>query len=379
VTAVAVRVGIDFDLDVPVSHLTVHQQWLVTIARALADDSELIVMDEPTASLDAEESKRLLKVARDLAAEGVAVVFISHRLDEIIDICDQVTVFKDGEITLSADRAEMSRELLVEAIVGRAIVTGENRHRTRVDKMGTVVLAAQDVHAGKALHGASIAVRRGELLGVAGLVGSGRSELARIIFGADRPDSGTMELDNEAYSPHCVNDATTRGVAYVPEERRAQALFLELSVESNLHVSTWASKLVRGTPFVSSRLSHGAAMGISEQLGIVLRSAGVRQPVSGLSGGNQQKVVIGRWMQSKPQLLILDEPTRGVDVGARSDIYERIRGIAEGGTAVIVISSDFEELLECDRVTVMSAGHTVGELSGSDITVDEMLRLCFSA
>jgi len=378
VAAVAARVGIDFDLDTPVADLTVHQQWLVSIARALVQDCELIAMDEPTASLDAEEASRLLKVARDLAAQGVAVIFISHRLDEIIDICDHVTVFKDGEVSLSIDRSDVTRQKLVEAIVGRSIQPGENKDAPSAHHPGDVFLAAENVGRGKTLRRATIAVRKGELLGIAGLVGSGRTELARVIFGADRPDSGSMTLGGKPYAPKSISDAIRHRVAYVPEERRSEALFLGLSVMSNLHITTWLSKLIPGTPFVSTKRARSAAVATTERLGVVLRNGGVSQPISGLSGGNQQKVVIGRWLQAAPELLILDEPTRGVDVGARSDIYERIREIARDGTAVIVISSDFEELLECDRVTVISGGKTAGNLVGPDITVDSMLHLCYA-
>ncbi|GAA2131002.1 sugar ABC transporter ATP-binding protein [Arthrobacter humicola] len=378
VKEVAERIGIDFSLDKPVSTLTVHQQWLVSIARALVHDCQLLAMDEPTASLGAEEADKLLNVARDLAGHGVAVLFISHRLDEVTAICDRVTVFRDGAISLAMTREEITRQAIVEAIVGHNVVPGERKNTAVEPKTSPVVLTARNISRGRNLRDASLDLHRGELLGIAGLVGSGRTELARVIFGADRAEGGAMMLHGSDYAPRTVNDAVAKSVAYVPEERRAEALFLNMSIESNLHITTWDKKRIGITPLTSAKKSRSAAKAICERLGVVLRNGGTSQPVGALSGGNQQKVVIGRWMAINPEVLILDEPTRGVDIGARSDIYARIREIAKEGTSVIVISSEFEELLECDRVIVLSSGATVAELTGEQVTVNEMLRHCYA-
>ncbi|RBM21846.1 ABC transporter [Prauserella sp. PE36] len=373
---VATMLGIDFRLDRPVARLTVHQKWLVSIARALVHDCRLIAMDEPTASLGAEESARLLKVARDLADHGVAVLFISHRLDEVLELCDRVTAFRDGGVSATMQGAEATRRRLVEAIVGHEAAPSRPASRVANDDR-PVVLEVSDVRRGRALTGATLQLREGELLGIAGLVGSGRTELARAIFGADRIDSGTMRLFGRPYAPRSITDGIRHRIGLVSEERRAEALFLDLSVTSNLYVNTWRKHRVRFTPFTSSRRAERQAAEVSQELGVVLRQGGVRQPIGGLSGGNQQKVVIGRWLQTEPAVLLLDEPTRGVDIGARDEIYRRIRSFARAGMSVIVISSEFEELLECDRVVVMSAGATVGELTGASITVKDMLRLCY--
>ncbi len=375
---VARAVGIDFSLDRPVAHLSVHQKWLVSIARALVNDCRLIAMDEPTASLDADESARLLKVVRDVADQGIAVLFISHRLDEILEVCDGVTVFRDGRISTTLERTEFTREALIGAIVGREIASSRAGHRPATPADRPVALEVADIRRGRTLTGAGLTLREGELLGVAGLVGSGRTELARAIFGADRIDTGTMRLFGQPYTPKSIADGIRNGIAYVPEERRAEALFLDLSVTGNLYVNTWKKRRFRFLPLISSRTAERQAAGAARRLGVVLRDGGVGQPVGGLSGGNQQKVVIGRWLETQPRVLLLDEPTRGVDIGARAEIYRRIRDLARTGMSVIVISSEFEELLECDRVVVMSAGATVGELDGDSITVNAMLQLCYS-
>lgn len=377
VAAVAERVGITFPLDRVVGSLTVHEQWLVTIARALMNDSELIVMDEPTGSLDAEESARLLKVCTDLASQGVAVVFISHRLDEVMEICDRVTVFRDGAVTASLSRLEITRDRLIVGIVGRELAprTADDQKDMRT---GRVVLDVDGVRRGRSVNGATLRLHEGELLGIAGLVGAGRTELARIIFGADSPDDGSMRLFGTDYAPAGVKDAKQAGVAYVPEERRSEALFLQLPITSNLHAASWSTRSSRFNPFVSQRKAERDALAVCDDLGVVMRAGGTRQPISALSGGNQQKVVIGRWLEMGPRVLVLDEPSRGVDIGARADIYRRIRDIARQGMSVIVISSEFEELLECDRVAVMSRGRIVGDLTGDEISVPHMLGLCYA-
>lgn len=371
------RVGIDFPLDVPVFELTVHQQWLVTIARALVEDRVLIAMDEPTASLDAQEAAKLLEVARELAASGVAVVFISHRIDEVTDVCDRVTAFKDGSVSLALPRTEMTRESIVRAIVGHGVTPGAGVTAFDSTERARVVLSLQGVGRGRTVRDVSLALHEGEVVGIAGLVGSGRTELARLIFGADRPHSGTMVLDGKPYRPRSIPYAVKRGVAYVPEERRSEALFLTHSVEDNLHITVWDRRRIsRWLPLIGPRSSRAAADDTCRALGI--KTADSRSPVVGLSGGNQQKVVMGRWLATAPKILILDEPTRGVDVGARADIYARIREANESGSAVLVISSEFEELLECNRVLVMAEGRIVGELTSDEITVPNMLHLCYA-
>ncbi|MFF2852350.1 sugar ABC transporter ATP-binding protein [Streptomyces sp. NPDC058001] len=373
----AERVGIDFSLDTPVAELTVHQQWLVTIARALVEDRTLIAMDEPTASLDAQEAAKLLKVTRELAASGVAVVFISHRLDEVTEVCDRVTAFRDGLVSLTLPRTDLTRDAVVRAIVGHAVTPGAGATAFRTTEHTPVALRLDRLSRGRAVHDVSLTLHEGEVVGIAGLVGSGRTELARLIFGADRPDSGTMTLEGQPYRPGSIPQAIARGVAYVPEERRSEALFLTHSVEDNLHITVWDRRRAsRWLPFISPRASRAAAKETCRTLGI--KAGDPRQPVLGLSGGNQQKVVMGRWLATQPKILIMDEPTRGVDVGARADIYARVRETNAAGTAVLVISSEFEELLECNRVLVMSEGRLVGELTSGDITVPNMLHLCYA-
>jgi ribose transport system ATP-binding protein len=379
VAAAAHRIGIDFDLRTSVGALSVHRQWLVTIARALVADSRLIAMDEPTASLDAEEASRLMAVAKDLATDGVAILFISHRLEEVMELCDRATVFRDGRVVSTMQRTDMTKGNLIAAIVGRAgTEPADHNGRSSSRRTGKSVLAVRGIRRGKMIRGADLDLREGELLGLAGLVGSGRTELARVIFGADRPDSGAMTLHDRPYRPRSIADAIKQGIAYVPEERRAEALFLDQSVECNVHAASWKALVGRFLPLVSMRRSSRLAESTTKELGVVLRAGGIKQGVGQLSGGNQQKVVLGRWLETEPRILLLDEPTRGVDIGARTDIYKRIREIAQTGLTVLVISSEFEELLECDRVAVMSRGQVVGELEGEAISVNRMLELCYT-
>jgi ABC-type sugar transport system ATPase subunit len=373
------RIGIDFDLDVPVGTLSVHQQWLVTIARALLEDRDLVAMDEPTASLDADEAATLLRVTRQLADAGVAVIFISHRLDEVTEVCDRVTAFRDGAVSLSLPKQDLTRESLVRAIVGHEVVPRSGTQADAEVPDRPVLLDIKDLTRGRAVRGASFTLYQGEMLGIAGLVGSGRTELARTIFGADRSDSGAMTMDGKAYAPKSVADAIRNGLAYVPEERRSQALFLTHSIADNLHVTRWERLRVgRWLPLIRPGAARAAAQEVCARLGVKVASSDTGKAVQTLSGGNQQKVVMGRWLVTAPKILILDEPTRGVDIGARADIYGRIREVAAKGTTVIVISSEFEELLECGRVLVMAQGRIVGQLSGADVSVPNMLNLCYA-
>jgi len=377
VRAVAERVGITFRLDVPVSHLTVHQKWLVSIARSLFRNHALIAMDEPTAALGRHESDNLMDVARALASDGVAIIYVSHRMDEISGLCDRVTVFKDGGVVAAFDRraGAFDRSKIIHAIVGHGVadvVPGSANN----SRSARPLLTLHDVRRAPAVRGVDLDLWSGELVGIAGLVGSGRSELAGLMFGADRPDDGAMELDQADYRPRCIADAVSRGVAYVPEERRSQGLFMSRTTEFNMNIATWGRlRVLPRVPITSRGRSRRQVESICAALRV--KSARPGTPVWQLSGGNQQKVVMGKWLALEPKVLILDEPTRGVDVGAREEIYGRIRELAERGAGVIVISSEFEELLACDRVIVMREGRVVGELEASAISVQAMLRLCY--
>ena len=373
--AVMRRLGAEFRLDVAVASLTVSERWMVSLARALVRDARLVAMDEPTASFTDQEAKRLFTIVRNLATDGVAVLYISHRLDEVLDLSDDITVLRNGRVAGRYVPADTSRQELTQAIVGRDVpdivrhVTGEEE--------GEVVLEVEHLVREPMVKDASLTVRHGEILGVAGLVGSGRTELARLIFGAERPTSGRMTMEGLAYKPRGPYEAIARGVALVPEERRSQGLLLKESLSFNINLATRrANRWHPRMPLLSRSKARSAATDIIQRLSIKARS--VAQPVSDLSGGNQQKVVVGKYVRASPRLLILDEPTVGVDVGARAELYELIRQRADAGTAVIVISSDFEEFAICDRVAVMREGRTVALVDGRHATKDRLTSLCYS-
>lgn len=367
VRPIANRVGIRADLNAPVRRLSTSENWLISICRALVHDARLIVMDEPTASLSTAESGRLFDIVRDLSQSGVAILYVSHRLDEITDLCDRVTVFRDGMLADRIGRDSLTRDRLVHAIVGAELERQPHLdHRTQ--PAGAPMLVLRGLKRAPMVKGVNLDLRRGEVLGLGGLVGAGRTELARLIFGADRLDSGTMELDGHPYSPHSPAQALKAGVGYVPEERRADGLLLTKSIAFNLTMANLNRVIMMpALPLISSRKRRTLAEETIAALAI--KADGPNLPVGLLSGGNQQKVVIGRWLARRPGLLILDEPTRGVDVGARAEIHRLIRRLASEGMAVLAISSEPDELPDlCDRVMVMAEGRIVKELTGAGVT-----------
>lgn len=373
---VAQRIGIRFSLDTLAEDLSVAEQWLVSIGRALIKQARLIVMDEPTASLSAEESETLFRIVRELARDGVAILYVSHRLDEILSLCDAVTAFRDGENAMYAERANLTKQTLIQAIVGNAV---ENPPEiVAYVTQGPIVLEVRHLQLANAVNDVSFTLHHGEVLGIAGLVGAGRSETVRMIFGADRPDQGEMFLHQQPYRPNSPADAVTHGVALVPEERRTEGLILQKSLSFNANLPTLgATRLFKWLPLVSLGKADARARKIVERL--FIKAPDVTAAVGALSGGNQQKVVIGKWLMREPHILILDEPSRGVDIGARVEIHKIIRELAGQGVSVIVISSDNEELPNlCDRVLVMAEGMIVGEVRGAEITKDKLLSLSYT-
>ena len=366
VEPIARQVGVSAPLDANVKQLSTAENWLISITRALIRKARLIVMDEPTAALSAVESDKLFAIIRDLRQSGVAVLYVSHRLDEILELCQGVTVFRDGNSVAELAGAGLTRQRLVREIVGGAIETSQRKAASHLD--GEVVLSARGLSRSPKVREVSFDLKRGEVLGLGGLVGAGRSELARLLFGADRPDSGAMTLEKKPFAPRSPAAAVNAGFGFVPEERRAEGLVLTKSLAFNLSLANLGS-IVYGPfmPLVSGRRRKALAERAVRDLAI--KTAGVDIPVGQLSGGNQQKVVIGRWLQSRPKVLILDEPTRGVDVGARAEIHRLIRSLTERGMAVLVISSEPDELPDlCDRVLVMAEGRIVCELEGDQVT-----------
>ncbi len=373
---VATRLNFKFSLSSNVNSLSTADQWLVLIGRALMRDARLIAMDEPTASLSDSEAVRLHQIIRELVAAGTAVIFVSHRLDEVVDLCDDITVFKDGAVTKRVIGERTSKRELIHAIVGRDIEIPEMGGTP--GEHGAPVLQAENISDSSLLRGVNLTVHAGEIVGLGGLVGSGRTELAKILYGASRARSGSVLLDGVARSFKQPADAVAAGIGLVPEERRSEGLFLDRSIDFNINLAKLDSlTLGHLFPFLNLRGGKIRAEAVAKQ--VTVKAAGVNALVSSLSGGNQQKVVIARWLIEKPKVLILDEPSRGVDVGARSEVHKVIRELASTGTAILVISSDNEELVGlCDRVVVLTEGAVSGELVGPEITADHIISLSFA-
>ena len=366
--ALLAQAGIDVDPRTPLSELSLSQQQLVEIARALSAGARLLVMDEPSSSLTEHETRRLLDLVRQLRARGVAILYVSHRIAEVFAIANRITVFRDGAYVATLEAAATTPAAVVGSMVGRELATSVHNE---LPSTGEVVLALRSV--GKAspeaygmrqpLDGVSLSVRRGEVVGLAGLVGSGRSEVARVIFGAEPFDSGEVLLDGQAVRFRSPADAVRAGIAMVPEDRKGLALFIDQPVRSN--ISAVALPALARLGVVRRRRER--ALAADQVARLQIRTPGLEAPVRKLSGGNQQKTVLGRWLASHPKLLILDEPTHGVDVGAKAEISSVIRALARNGVAILLISSELPEVLALsDRILVMRAGRIVAAFDRAD-------------
>lgn len=378
VAPIAERVGIKAPLFASVKGLSTAENWLINICRALVRNARLIVMDEPTASLSAAEAEKLFAIVEDLSASGVAVLYVSHRLDEIMRLCRRVSVFRDGRSVGCLEGAAITRPVLIEAIVGGEVepLAAAQRHPVVGRE---VALSVRALTRAPKVNGVSFELRRGEVLGIGGLVGAGRTELARLIYGADRADSGVMTLDGASFSPRNPTQAVKAGLGLVPEERRAEGLLLTKSVAFNLQIANLAN-IVRSPvlPLIDRRKREALSLQIVRDLAV--KTPSIDTPAGRLSGGNQQKVVIGRWLLRAPKVLILDEPTRGVDIGARGEIHRLVRELAARGMAVIVISSEPDELPDlCDRVLIMVEGRLVSTLEGNAITRNAIVEASYFA
>ncbi len=373
VEPVARRVGITANLFAGMRGLSAADAWLINICRALIRRARLIVMDEPTASLSSVECEKLFAIIADLTASGVSVLYVSHRLDEILRLCAQVTVFRDGSSVAHFDRPALSHATLVAAIVGGAVATPIRN--TAEHATSEVALNVNHLTRLPRVRDVSFTLRRGEVLGIGGLVGAGRTELARLIFGADRTDGGDMALNGVPFAPKNPAAAVRAGLGLVAEERRTDGLMLTKSVAFNLQLANF-SRLARG-PFIDRGRWRSQSLATIRDLAI--KTPGPDTPVGRLSGGNQQKVVIGRWLLRAPRVLILDEPTRGVDIGARGEIHRLIRDLAARGMAVLVVSSEPDELPElCDRVLVMAEGRIVRELTGDAVSRNAVIEASYA-
>jgi ribose transport system ATP-binding protein len=364
------RIGLDVDPDHLVGELGVARQQLVEIAKALSLDARILILDEPTAALTRTEIAQLMRVVTELRAEGVAMVFISHHLDEIAEIGDSVSVLRDGRLVDEVPATTPEPEL-VKLMVGRDIDDQFPRRR-EYDGPHDVLLDVQGVTRAGVLEGITFQARAGEVVGIAGLVGAGRTELLRAIAGADPYDAGTVTVEGRPLRRKDVAGAIRAGVGHVPEDRKTQGLVLGATVAENLGYATLRSTARAGLVDRSGQRSR--ARDVSERMRVRMRD--IDQAVGDLSGGNQQKVVFGRWVLAGSRVLLLDEPTRGVDVGARVELYEFVNAVTAAGGAVVMVSSDLPEVLGMsDRILVMSGGHLAGELPAEGATQDQVMSL----
>ena len=372
---ITARIGLSLDPALPVRALSVAEQQMVEIARALSMDSRLIVMDEPTSALSETEVARLLEIMRGLRRDGIAVIFVTHRLEEAASICDRLTVLRDGKLVGERAVADAPIGEIIRMMVGRSAEALYRRPQAR-HTTGAVRLAVRGLRTrpdrGTALRGVDLEVRAGEILGIAGLVGAGRTEFARAVFGADPFIDGTVEIDGLPVAIRSPRDAIRAGLGLVPEDRKQQALFLALAIRPNFSVVA-LSLFSRGW-FVSSSAESRALEGYREAMHIRMR--GPEQVVVDLSGGNQQKIVLARWLAMEPKVLIVDEPTRGIDVAAKAEVHELLDALAGRGIAVIAISSELPEVMAIsDRIVTMREGRITGELMAADTTAERLMGL----
>ena len=361
------RVGLRTDPDRLVSSLTVAEMQRVEIAKALAIDAKVVIMDEPTATLAEKEIEDLFEVIRDLTSHDIAILYISHRLDEIFRIADRVTVMRDGKIVDTLPIEELDEDKLVRLMVGRDI---ENLYPKTEVEIGDVVLRAEGITRGNVLKGCSFEVRSGEILGFAGLVGAGRTELARAVFGADPIDSGRIELERRELRIRNPRDAIAAGIGYLTEDRKGEGLAMELGIHKNITLANLPTR----AGLIALETEREIARRRREQLNI--RTPSIRRKVQVLSGGNQQKVVVAKWLETRAKVLFFDEPARGIDVGAKAEMFALIEDLAKEGRAIVLISSYLPELLNmCDRILVMHEGEVAGVIPREEFSEERVMAL----
>ncbi len=364
------RLALDVSSHTPLSKLSIAQQQMVEIAKALSLNARILIMDEPTSSLTLTETERLLQVAKDLRAQGVSIIYISHRLGEINEIADRVVVLRDGRNAGSLQRSEISHDRIVKLMVGRDIEKfyvppkeAEHPSVAEVSGLRTRRYPKQEI---------SIEIRKGEVLGFAGLVGAGRTEFVETLFGVAPPVSGTVRLERVPVRITSPKDAIDHGIYLAPEDRRRNGLIIEFVIRENITLSA----LDRYAP--AGIIKYESERKVAEEMAqkLNVKAPSVEVKAGNLSGGNQQKVVLAKWLSLNPKIMIFDEPTRGIDVGAKAEIYQLMRNLAENGVAIIMISSDMEEILgQSDRVAVMHEGAITGILEREQSTEEAIMQL----
>ncbi len=360
--------GVKIDVNRPMRGLSIADQQMVEIARALASDSRLIIMDEPTAPLTPKEVETLFGIARRLRNEGRTIVFISHRLEEVRQLCDRVTIFRDGSKIATDDIANLSDGDIIRLMIGRPLREYMKKQGTTI---GEVALKVEHLSSPGLFSDISFELRKGEIVGLGGLVGAGRTDVARAIFGVAPAQSGTITIDGKAVTIASPSQAIGLGLAYVSEDRAISGIFRTLSVEENITAAVPRQIAPQGV--IRRAIARTLASDSVRKLRI--RLASLRQPIGELSGGNQQKAILARWLLTDPSVLILDEPTRGIDIGVKAEFYEMIGDLAAGGHAILLISSELPELLAlCDRVLVMSEGRLTADIPRAEATQESIMR-----
>lgn len=367
------QLGVNLDPAIRARGLSIADQQIVEIAKALSTKANVIVMDEPTAALSSKEVERLFKVARNLEASGCAVVFVSHRLDEVFALCTRMTVMRDGATVGTDLIAKVNENQIIKMMVGREV---SELFPKASAKIGEVVLKVENLGQHGQFTGVNFEVRKGEILGLAGLVGSGRSEIVKAIFGIEKYDTGTVTINNKLLDRGSPTKAMNAGIALVPEDRRQQGLLMPYSIATNTAI-TVLKKLVKRL-VISKKSEEEVSVKWGQTL--QLKYASINDPVERLSGGNQQKVVLAKWLATEPKLLIVDEPTRGIDVGTKSEVHRLLSQKAQEGLAVIMVSSELPEVLGmADRIVVMREGRQIGILDRKDATPEKVIAMATGA
>ena len=361
------RLGVKINIKTPIRALSVADQQLVEIAKALSINAQVLVMDEPTASLSSREVDRLFTIVRQLRSQGVAILFVSHRLEEIFAISDRITIFRDGAHVITAPVAEMTTDAVIRHMVGRRL---ESLFPKEDAEIGNVVLEVRDLTRFGDFRDVSFSLRRGEILGFFGLVGAGRTEVARVIFGVDSANSGEILIDGLPIRIDSPMTAMQHGIGYVPEDRHGQGLVLEFPISANITLPILGR--VSSLALIDRRREKKIAQAYADQLQV--KAAGLHAPATSLSGGNQQKVVLGKWLATEPKVLILDEPTRGIDIGTKAEVHRIVSHLATQGMAIILISSELPEVLAMsDRVLVMHEGRVTGVFHRSEANQENVM------
>lgn len=373
-TKIIQSIGFDLNPSLRAGSLSIAQQQIVEIAKALSEKVKILILDEPSAVLGSQEIQRLFDILARLKREGVSIIYISHHLQEIFQIADRVTVLKDGSSMDTLQISETDRNEIIRLMLGR---TPDAMYPVRETTPGKELFRATGIRVGNRITDVSIILRTGEIVGIAGLVGSGRTETVRAIFAADQRNGGRLFLSDKEIVIRTPQNAVKLGVGMIPEDRKRHGIILSLSVKENISLTNFKS-ITNRLGFISRKKEHRRVTGLIHKLGIRVRNE--NQEVNTLSGGNQQKVVLAKWLNRDCRVLLVDEPSRGVDVGAKIEIYTILRDLSDKGVAILLISSESSELMGiCDRIIVMRKGRVQGELNKKDFSEMDLLRLSIGA